>query len=137
MWEFRFLHRDLEQILATSNELRHQYQDFARLVMVQGRRIYQRLAESGLVEAAAEDIEALIVNIWVVTSSWISFLHTSGLFGDSGIISRDLLRRGIYQIVLLEAPYLRGEARDKLPELKQRYGTPLPALQPLPAARAG
>ena len=124
MWDFRFLHRDLEQILAGSEELRRHYQDFARLVMVQGKRIYERLAESGLVEAEADAIEALIVNIWVVTSSWISFLHTSGLFGEAGVINRDLLRRGIYQIVQLEAPYLRGEARDKLPELKQRYGDP-------------
>lgn len=121
MWEYRFLHRDLEQMLDGNAALRERYHHFARLVMSQGRRIYERLAESGLVEADEDAIEALIVNIWVVTSSWISFLHTSGIYGDNEVISRDLLRRGIYQIILLEAPYLRGEARDKLPEMKRYY----------------
>lgn len=122
MWDFRFLHRDLEQILDGNPALRERYQHFARLVLVQGRRIYERLAESGLVEADEDAIDALIVNIWVVTSSWISFLHTSGIYGESMEINRDLLRKGIYQIIMLEAPYLRGEARDKLEEMKRHYG---------------
>lgn len=122
MWEYRFLHRDLEHLLGDNPSLQERYQQFGRQVMTQGQRIYQRLAESGLVEAEAEAVDALILNIWVIITSWISFLHTSGIFGSSGTISRDLLRRGIYQIILLEAPYLRGEAREKLPEMKARYG---------------
>lgn len=121
MWEYRFLHRDLEHLLGDNPSLQERYQRFGRQVMTQGQRIYQRLAESGLVDADAETVEALILNIWVITTSWISFLHTSGIFGHSGTISRDLLKRGIYQIIQLEAPYLRGEAREKLPEMKARY----------------
>ena len=122
MWDFRFLHRDLEQMLEANATLRERYRTFARLVLEQGRRIYERLADSGMVEADEDAIDALIVNIWVVTSSWISFLHTSGIYDEGEVISRDLLRKGIYQIVMLEAPYLRGEARDKLPEMKRHYG---------------
>jgi len=120
MWEYRFLHRDLEHLLGDNPSLQGRYQQFGRQVMVQGQRIYQRLSESGLVEADTETVEALILNIWVIITSWISFLHTSGIFG-SGTISRDLLKRGIYQIIQLEAPYLRGEALEKLPEMKTRY----------------
>lgn len=123
MWEYRFLHRDLEHLLGDNPSLKERYQQFGRQVMAQGQRIYQRLVESGLVDADTEAVEALILNIWVITTSWISFLHTSGIFGSSGTISRDLLKRGIYQIIQLEAPYLRGEAREKLPEMKARYHT--------------
>lgn len=130
MWEYRFLHRDLEQILDGNPALRERYRQFARLVLSQGRRIYERLAESGLVEADEDAIDALIVNIWVVTSSWISFLHTSGIYGDNEDISRDLLRKGIYQIIMLEVPYLRGEALDKLPEMKHYYGAAASPEQP-------
>lgn len=121
MWEYRFLHRDLEHLLGDNPSLQERYQQFGRQVMVQGQRIYQRLAESGLVEADAETVTALILNIWVIITSWISFLHTSGMFGSTENISRDLLKRGIYQIIQLEAPYLRGEAQAKLPEMKARY----------------
>jgi len=121
MWEYRFLHRDLEQLMADNPEAREQYRHFAMEVMGQGQHIFLRLSESGLVKADPEEAAALIMNIWIILTSWISFLHTSGIFGDAGAISRDLLKRGIYQIIQLEAPYLTGEARDKLPEMKARY----------------
>ncbi|MDP2227252.1 MAG: TetR/AcrR family transcriptional regulator [Moraxellaceae bacterium] len=124
MWDYRFLHRDLEQMMDGNPLLRESYGEFARLVLRQGRRIYERLAESGLVEADEDAIEALIINIWVIVSSWVSFLHTSGVFNENGAITRDLLRKGIYQIIQLEAPYLRGEARDRLPQMKAYYGSP-------------
>lgn len=124
MWEYRFLHRDLEQMLEGNAALGERYRKFAGTVLSQGRRIYERLAASGLVEADEDDIEALIVNIWVIISSWISFLHTSGVYGHHADISRDLLRKGIYHIILLEAPYLRGEAKEKLHELKRHYNRP-------------
>jgi AcrR family transcriptional regulator len=122
MWEYRFLHRDLEQMFDGNPALRERYRNFARLILCQGRLIFERLAESGLVQVDEDAIEALIINIWVITSSWISFLHTSGIYGENADINRELLQKGIYQIVMLEAPYLRGEARDKLPEMKRHYG---------------
>ena len=36
-------------------------------------------------------------------------------------LDRTLLRQGIYQIICLEEPFLRGEARDHLQEMKDRY----------------
>jgi len=123
MWEYRFLHRDLEQLMADNPEARAQYRHFATQVMGQGQHIFLRLSESGLVEADADEAAALIMNIWIILTSWISFLHTSGIFGDADAINRDLLKRGIYQIIQLEAPYLRGEALEKLPEMKAQYAS--------------
>lgn len=122
MWEYRFLHRDLEHLMADNPELQDRYRGFALQVLVQGKRIYQRLAESGLIEADADQVTALILNIWIIVTSWIPFLLTSGMFGPAEGISHDMVKRGIYQILLLEAPYLRGEALEKLPEMKARYG---------------
>ncbi len=124
MWEYRFLHRDLEQLMDGNEQLKASYQAFTQLVMQQGKAIYGRLVDSGLVDASNEDIEALIVNIWVVVTSWISFLHTTGIYGNTQALSRNMLKRGIYQIICLEAPYLRGEARDKLTEMKRLYSEP-------------
>lgn len=129
MWEYRFLHRDLEHLSADNPELQVRYRIFALQVLAQGQRIYQRLAESGLVEADADEVTALILNIWIIVTSWIPFLLTSGMFGPAEGISHEMVKRGIYQILLLEAPYLRGEAQEKLPEMKARYGG-IPAPDP-------
>jgi AcrR family transcriptional regulator len=123
MWEYRFLHRDLEHLMADNPELQARYRGFALQVLQQGRGIYERLSEAGLIEANADEVTALILNIWIIVTSWIPFLLTSGMFGPAEGISHEMVKRGIYQILLLEAPYLRGEALEKLPEMKARYGS--------------
>lgn len=122
MWEYRFLHRDLEHLMADNPELQARYRGFALQVLQQGRGIYERLSEAGLIAANADEVTALILNIWIIVTSWIPFLLTSGMFGPAEGISHEMVKRGIYQILLLEAPYLRGEALEKLPEMKARYG---------------
>ena len=123
MWVYRFLHRDLEHLMADNAPLQERYRGFALQVLVQGQRIYQRLAESGLIAAEPDEVTALIMNIWIIITNRITFLVTTGMFGPAETISHDLVKRGIYQILLLEAPYLRGEALEKLPEMKARYGS--------------
>lgn len=126
MWEYRFLHRDLEHLMADNPQLQGRYRGFALQVLMQGQRIYQRLSESGLIAANPDEVTALILNIWIIVTSWIPFLLTSGMFGPAEGVSHDMVKRGIYQILLLEAPYLRGEALEKLPEMKARYGALAP-----------
>lgn len=124
MWDYRFLHRDLEQLMTENPPLRERYHRLSQNVMTQGRLIFQRLSEAGLIEIVDDEIDGLIINIWVIVSGWIPFLQNARLFGSADTISHDLLKRGIYQIILLEAPYLRGEAREKLAEMKAKYSLP-------------
>ncbi|HEX5276076.1 MAG TPA: TetR/AcrR family transcriptional regulator [Fluviicoccus sp.] len=121
LWEYRFLHRDLGHLLEESLRLRSAYRDFARQVMAQAYRVYSGLREADLVTAGEQEVRGLIVNIWIITTSWASFVTSSGFFGDEVALTRQHLRRGIFQIICLEAPYLKGEAREKLPELMRRY----------------
>lgn len=121
LWEYRFLHRDLGHLLEESQRLRMAYREFARQVMAQAYQVYSGLRTADLVIAGEDEIRALIVNIWIVTTNWASFVTSSGFFGDEVALSPAHLRRGIFQIVCLEAPYLKGEAREKLPELMLRY----------------
>lgn len=123
MWEYRFLHRDLEHLILDNIALKERYQQFAHQVQIAGLAVFKALVHSGLVEADEETLKTLVINIWVISTSWISFLHTSGLYGPTDSISRDLLKKGIYQIIQLEAPYLRGEAKSRLPALKKLYQT--------------
>lgn len=123
MWDYRFLHRDLEQMLTGNARLKTRYQGFARQVMAQGRVVYKYLIAAGLVVANEEEVESLIVNIWVISTSWASFLHTTGIYESEADLDRGMLKRGIYQIICLVAPYLRGEALEKLPDMKLMYSS--------------
>ncbi len=122
LWEYRFLHRDLGHLLEESPRLRASYRQFARKVMAQAYVVYNALRTAELISATEQDVQAMIVNIWILTTSWASFVVSSGFFGEEVVLNQSLLRRGIYQIICLEAPYLQGEALEKLPELLRQYG---------------
>jgi AcrR family transcriptional regulator len=122
LWEYRFLHRDLGHLLEESPRLRASYRQFARKVMAQAYLVYNALRKAELIQATEQDVQAMIVNIWILTTSWASFVVSSGFFGEEVVLTQSLLRRGIYQIICLEAPYLQNEALERLPDLLKQYG---------------
>lgn len=122
IWEFRFLHRDLEQMLANNELLLVRYRQFAQEVMRAGRHIMHVMKQSGVISASEESLDALIINTWVITASWATFLHSTAVFGDMSVdLSQDMIRRGIRQVIFLLAPYLRGDAAAALEETLALY----------------
>ena len=122
MWETRFFHRDLSHLLNQDDKLRRRYSDFVRRSLDQGLMVYRGLRGAGLIDADDEMIRALLVNTWVLTVNWTGFVH--GLLTEARRdehSERVLLRQGIYQLICLEAPYLRGEALVHLEATKARY----------------
>lgn len=125
LWQYRFLHRDLEQLFDETPALRARYSAFAAVSMQQAHAIYQGMISAGLVEASEEELKALVLNMWVLSTSWTTFLHTTAAHtGQTGLLSEQMLRYGIYQIICLEEPYVRGEALVHLAEIKARYRAP-------------
>lgn len=125
LWDYRFLHRDLEQLFEETPQLRSRYQAFAAVTMQRARTIYDGLIAAGLIKATEEQVQALMLNLWVIATSWTTFLHTTAAHtGKAGLLSEDMLRYGIYQIICLEEPYLRGDALAHLDEMKARYRRP-------------
>lgn len=125
IWGARFLHRDLSHLLNQDEELREMYREFVGISLERGLNVYKGLRTSGLIEVGDEDMRALLVNTWVLAASWAMFVQSLiATEHRNEALDRDLLRQGIYQIVCLEAPYLRGEALEHLQAMKQRYGHP-------------
>lgn len=127
LWQYRFLHRDMTHLISDDSVLRDIYRAFARRLMASVRLLYRQQIDSGLMAATDDEIGALVVNIWIMATSWGNFLSTTGFFGFAEPMTEDMLRQGIYQVICLEAPYLRGEAREGLEALKASYGRALRA----------
>lgn len=122
MWTSRFLHRDLPHLLQQDEQLQVAYRDFARHSLQRALLVYQGLRQAGLIEADDETLQTLLVNTWVLAASWIAFVQSISMpsLRDEEQ-HRQLLQQGIYQIVRLEAPYLRGEALSHLETMCARY----------------
>lgn len=122
MWEYRFLHRDLQHILQEDENMRLAYRGFSSRTVKDGRLILEKMAESGILNANPEQLDALILNIWMIVVSWSSFLQSIAIQSNlSGTVSKEMLKRAIYQIIAMEEPYLCESIRPLMPALKKRY----------------
>ncbi|MGH8249955.1 MAG: TetR/AcrR family transcriptional regulator [Steroidobacteraceae bacterium] len=118
LWRYRLLFRDLSGIMARDRRAG------ARLARVFEHAV--RAAEGiclGLVErdqmtATGAEIDALSANIAVVALYWLSFESARNPRHDA---TGDAMARGVYQVLMLVAPFLRPDGRSHLQGLAGKY----------------
>lgn len=120
MWDFRFLYRDLVDILARNRALRLRFGRVLERAASAARQVLRGLAESGAMRASSEEIDALVESILLITTFWLDY-DTVRHGGAREQPQR--LTRGIHQVMLLLAPYLRETERAHLTGLARAYRT--------------
>ncbi|MFW1858500.1 TetR/AcrR family transcriptional regulator [Acinetobacter defluvii] len=123
LWEYRFLHRDVYHLIENNGDFRKVYPRFAGKVMQQGQKIYHAFVDAGLMQMTASEIEALIINIWIVLTNWTNFLYMSGHLSNSNHLDEKWMWQALRQMVFLEGPYLRGESRETYERLLESFGS--------------
>jgi AcrR family transcriptional regulator len=125
LWEYRFIHRDMEHLLLVEKRLHSRYRDFFRRCQKNTEGIYQGLRNANIIVLDDRDLEGLALNTWIVVTSWFSFLQCNLLDDKYESITLDMLKGGIYQIFQLERPYLSDEYRERV-EVMQAAFIPKP-----------
>ncbi len=118
IWKYRFLFRDLSGIMSRDRRAGHRLtQIFGRAVET-SRGICLGLAESGQLEATAPEIEALARNVTVLTLYWLSFDTVRHPRRDA---AGSAIAEGVYQVLMLVAPFMRVAGRANLEYLAAQY----------------
>lgn len=123
LWRYRFLHRDLQHLLAADPELAQRYQALARRCLANAQGIYQGFADADILRIDAARIEALALNSWVVLSAWVPFVCS--MQSAKAELTPVMLRRAIYQVLMLEREYTAPHWRTELDTLLEKYQVPL------------
>ncbi|WGL64854.1 TetR/AcrR family transcriptional regulator [Pseudomonas sp. CW003PS] len=126
MWHYRFLHRDLEHLLEIDAELAERYRAFAHRCLQGATEIYRGFVAADILAMNDQQIEALVLNSWIILTSWVRFLCT--VRSNPGDLSEELMRRGLYQILALEGGYVTNSARPAVQALLQRLHVPMSAV---------
>lgn len=122
LWAYRFLHRDVYHLVENNEDFRKMYPRFAGQVMQQGQKIYKGFVNAGLMDMTDSEIEALIINLWIVLTNWTNFLYMSGHITDSNTLEEKWVWQALRQMVFLEGTYLRGESRETYERLLDTMG---------------
>jgi len=121
LWEFRFIHRDMEHLLLADEKLHARYRDFYRRCQQKTQAIYQGLHDAKIIHISPVEVEGLALNTWIVVTTWYSFLQCNLLLDANETITQDMLKGGIYQIFQLERPYLTAEYREQVEAMQEAF----------------
>lgn len=118
LWRYRFLFRDLSGIMARDRRTGARLATVFERSVQAARGICLGLAERNLLTATGAEIDALSANIAVVALYWLSFESARHPRQD---VSGAGMARGVYQVLMLVAPFLRPDGRMHLEGLAQEY----------------
>src|SRR4029078_144215 len=116
MWTYRFLYRDLVDILSRNRKLKQRYARILTRASSAATSVLRGLAEAEILRATADEIRATAENVLLVATFWLPYHAVRGAKADP---TQEDLTHGIYQVMLLIAPFLRDAERVHLNTLAQ------------------
>lgn len=118
MWDYRFLYRDLVDILSRNRKLKLHFGRMLNRAATSASDVLKGLAQAEILRATADEIRASAENVLLLTTFWLNFNAVRNSRADP---SQEDLNQGIYQVMLLIAPFLRDAERLHLNTLAQAY----------------
>ncbi|HSX63027.1 MAG TPA: TetR/AcrR family transcriptional regulator [Tahibacter sp.] len=118
MWDYRFLYRDLVDILSRNRKLKLHFGRMLNRAANSASEVLKGLAQAEIMRATADEIRASAENVLLLTTFWLNFNAVRNSRVDP---NQEDLNQGIYQVMLLIAPFLRDAERLHLNTLAQAY----------------
>jgi AcrR family transcriptional regulator len=118
LWSYRYLYRDLVDILARNRKLKLRFARIMNRAATSATGLLRGLVHAGVMRASADEIHALAENILLVATFWMSFDAVRGGKAEAGEAD---LNRGIHRVMMLIAPFLRDAERYHLNTLAATY----------------
>ncbi len=122
IWRHRFVYRDLNDLLSRNRRLENHFRRIVDRKAEAARALCRSLAGAGTLTADDQEIEALVTNMVVVATYWLSFeyIRHARRFADADYRS-GAMARGAWQVLSLLVPLLDKDARALLGRLAQEY----------------
>ena len=118
MWDYRFIFRDLVDLTSRNRKLRLHYARTLKRAIGNAAAVMHGLVRAEVMRASRAEVEATANNILLVATFWMNFNTVRG--GSTEKTAEDLTQ-GIYQVMMLIAPFLRDAERLHLNNLAQAY----------------
>ena len=116
IWDYRFLYRDLVEILSRNRRLRLRFARILKRADEQAHQVMRGLVQAGVMRASADEVDAAATNILVIATFWLNYAAARGDKDE-----RTSIRDGIVQVMMLIAPFLRDAERVHLNTLTRAY----------------
>ena len=120
LWEYRFIYRDLRDTESRGLELSNIARELTHLTLDRIRLVLTGCVDAGIMTVNREDIDGLAMNNYLVLSGWQALV--TGCLNKSGKLSpEDLARSAIYQILLMDKPYISSGVRAEFEQMQAEF----------------
>jgi len=116
IWDYRFLYRDLVEILSRNRRLRIRFARILKRADDSAHQVMRGLVRAEVMRATPNEVDAAATNILVLATFWLNY---AAVRGDKD--EQVAIRNGIVQVMMLLAPFLRDAERVHLNALIQAY----------------
>jgi AcrR family transcriptional regulator len=125
IWQYRFLYRDLNDLLSKNRLLETRFQGVLKNKTRAVRALLSGMSLSGAVDIDSREVESTANCMVVVLTYWLSFEYVRdprrALEPENAEVA---LMRGAQHVLTLLAPYLESNQRAHLMQLTGAYRTP-------------
>jgi len=116
IWDYRFLYRDLVEILSRNRRMRIRFARILKRADEQAHAVMRGMVQGGVMRASADELAATATNVLVIATFWLNYASARGDKDEHAAI-----RDGIVQVMMLMAPFLRDAERVHLNGLVRAY----------------
>jgi AcrR family transcriptional regulator len=116
IWDYRFLYRDLVDILSRNRHLRLRFARILKRAAGNATAVMRGLVQAGVMRASAREVDSTATNILVLATFWLNYASVRGDRDE-----RESIRFGIVQVMMLVSPFLRDAERVHLDRLTSEY----------------
>lgn len=128
LWGHQFLYRDIEHMLVEDPELATQHSLSFKIYLNHAMKIHQALADAGLQNTTETQRRDLSYNAWIIVTNWITFVRCNVLPNTEQTLSPALIKRGVYQVLVIEQAFMTPEAAKEMNRLAETYYTDIDSL---------
>ena len=116
IWDYRFLYRDLVDILSRNRHLRLRFARILKRAAGNATAVMRGLVQAGVMRASAREVESTATNILVIATFWLNYASVRGDRDE-----HESIRHGIVQVMMVVSPFLRDAERVHLDNLTGQY----------------
>ena len=116
IWDYRFLYRDLVDILSRNRRLRLRFARILKRADDSAHSVMRGMSQAGVMRATPAELAGTATNVLVIATFWLNYAAARGDKDEQVAI-----RHGIVQVMMLVSPFLRDSERLHLHNLTAAY----------------
>ena len=120
--DYQFIHRDLSDLCWAYPALRRRFLRGLDAGVSRLSDYCRALAAAGSLDATPAEAHALATTVALVTTYWLNLRSLRRQVGaGQALIDDDSVSQGVFQVMSLITPYLRGEKQEEFRRVATRY----------------